>query len=264
MGMRLVRGRFFTAHDAAKSGRVAVINEALARKYFANQDPIGQRINVTNGPETWREIVGVVGDTKHYKLDGDVTMQTYEPFAQSPFDFMTFVVRVNRAPADFPALARNAIYAVDKEQPVANVRPLRQLLADSIARNRFTMFLFAVFSGVALVLATIGIYGVMAYSVSQRSGEIGIRMALGAQRGDILGLVFNQGGRLVAAGLACGFVGALLLTRFIATQLYGITAHDPLTFAAIGLLLAAVALLACLIPARRATRVDPMVALRSE
>ncbi|HVU17402.1 MAG TPA: ABC transporter permease [Candidatus Didemnitutus sp.] len=264
MGMTLVRGRGFTKQDLPGSPRVAVINEALAKKYFPNQDPIGQRINVTNGPETWREIVGVVRDTKQYRLDTPVTMQTYEPFAQSPFDFMTFVVRTDGTVHDIATLARNAIFSVDRDQPVASVLPLTTLLADSISRRRFAMFLFAVFSGVALLLATVGVAGVMAYMVNQRTSEIGIRMALGAQRGDVLRMIFGHGVRLIAGGIVLGLVGALLLTQFISTMLFSVGARDPLTFAAIALLLSVVASLACLIPARRATQVDPLVALRNE
>jgi putative ABC transport system permease protein len=264
MGIPLLRGRFFNTHDAAKAPRVAIINESMAKKYFPHEDPLGQRINVTNGPDTWREIVGIVGDTMHYRLDGDVTVQTYEPFAQQPYSFMTFVVRVANAAADLPVAVRTAIYSVDKDQPVASVRPLSTLLANSIARQRFTMFLFAVFSTVALVLAAVGIYGVMAFSVTQRTGEIGIRMALGAQRGDVLRLILMQGGRLVGLGLGAGLVGALLLTRFLASLLFGISPHDPLTFAAIAAVLAGIAALACWLPARRATQVDPMTALRNQ
>jgi len=235
---------------------------------------LGKRINITSGPETWREIVGIVGDVKHYRLDGDTTVQAYEPFAQAPFDSMTFVVRLAAsAPSEggtsslatgLPANIRTAIYAVDHDQPVASISPLTALLAGSVSRQRFAMFLFAVFSGVALLLAAIGIYGVMAYTVTQRTGEIGIRMALGAQRGDVLRLVFLQGGRLILIGLGAGLVGAACLTRFIASLLFGVSAYDPLTFIAIALLIAAVASLACLIPARRATKVDPLVALRAE
>jgi putative ABC transport system permease protein len=264
MGIPLQRGRFFTTHDVAKAPRVAIINESMAKKYFPHEDPLGKRINITNGPDTWREIVGIVGDTKHYRLDGDVTDQMYEPFAQAPLPFMTFVVRTAGASPDLPVAARAAIYAVDPDQPVASIRPLAQLIADSVARQRFTMFLFAVFSAVALLLAAIGIYGVMAYSVTQRTGEIGIRMALGAQRGDVLRLILTQGGRLVVLGLGVGLIGALLLTRFLSSLLFGVSAYDPLTFAVIALLLAAIAGVACLLPARRATKVDPMVALRNE
>jgi len=153
---------------------------------------------------------------------------------------------------------------VDKDQPVASVRPLAALVAESMARPRFSMFLFGVFSGVALLLSAIGIYGVMAYSVTQRTGEIGIRMALGAQRGDVLQLILSQAARLVGLGLAGGLIGAFFLTRLLASQLFGVSAHDPFTFAGIAVLLAGVAAFACLIPARRATKVDPLVALRAE
>ncbi|HWA87462.1 MAG TPA: ABC transporter permease [Opitutus sp.] len=271
MGIPLLRGRLFTAADAAGAPRVAIINEALAKLQFPNQDPIGQRINITNADS---EIIGVVGDVKHYRLDGDTRVQAYEPFAQVPFNFLTVVVRTETAkpgspaagvsPAALPAAIRAAIYGVDKDQPIAGIRPLTSLVANSVARPRFAMFLFGVFSAVALLLAAIGIYGVMAYSVTQRTNEIGIRMALGAQPRDVLRLIFVQGGRLVALGLAGGVAGALLLTRFLSSMLFGVSAHDPLTFVTIAGLLAAIAALACLLPARRATRVDPVVALRSE
>jgi putative ABC transport system permease protein len=163
-----------------------------------------------------------------------------------------------------PAAIRAAIYAVDPQQPVGRIRPLSHLVADSIARQRFAMLLFAVFSAVAVLLAAIGIYGVMAYSVGQRAGEIGIRMALGAHTGDVLGLVIRQGGRLVGLGLVVGLAGALSLTRLLESMLFGVRSYDPATFAAIVALLGLVALLACLLPARRAARVDPMTALRSE
>jgi putative ABC transport system permease protein len=264
MGIPLVRGRFFSALDVADKPRVAIISESLAKRFFPGEDPIGQRINVTNGPETWREIVGIVRDTKHYGLDVDTALQTYEPFAQQPLDFMTFVLRTSGNDLGLPAAIRAAIASVDKDQPVASVRPLTELIAGSVARQRFAMTLFGVFSGVALALATIGIYGVMAYSVTQRTGEIGIRMALGAQRSDVLRLILLQGGRLVGLGLVVGIAGSLVLTRFLAVMLYGVTAHDPVTYAAIALLLACVAALACLVPARRATKVDPLIALRAE
>jgi putative ABC transport system permease protein len=262
MGIPVLRGRGFTASDAANAPRVALINETLARKFFAGEDPIGKRIHVSTGPETWREIVGVVGDVKQYALDKETTAQTYEPFAQSPFTFMTIVIRGSTSTSD-PAL-RTAIYAVDKEQPVASIRPLTAWVADSVGRQRFGMTLFAVFAGVALLLAAIGIYGVMAYSVSQRTREIGIRMALGAHTGEVLRLALRQGSRLIAMGLGAGLVGALLLTHSLDEMLYGVSAHDPLTFAAIAVLLSLVAGVACLLPARRAAKVSPMTALRAE
>ena len=187
---------------------------------------------------------------------------------------MTLVVRVANtaggAPSDalakssLPAAIRIAIYSVDKDQPIASIRPLTTLVADSVARPRFAMFLFAVFAGVALLLSAIGIYGVISYSVTQRTGEIGIRIALGAQRSDVLQLVFVRAAKLVAFGLASGVIGALLLTRLISSMLFGVSPQDPLTFATIIALLAAISAIACWLPARRATKVDPMVALRAE
>jgi putative ABC transport system permease protein len=239
----------------------------MAKTLFPGLDPIGQHIRVTDADS---EIVGIVTDVQHYQLSGDTHIQTYEPFAQVPFDFMTLVVREANVASDapgnlgLPAAIRTAIYSVDKDQPIASMRPLTRLVADSVARPRLAMFLFVVFSGVALLLAAIGIYGVIAYSVTQRTVEIGIRMALGAQRRDVLRLVFVGAARLVGLGLASGMIGALVLTRLISSMLFGVSPQDPLTFAAIAALLAAIAALACWLPARRATNVDPMVALRAE
>jgi putative ABC transport system permease protein len=270
MGVPLRRGRFFTSADDAAATRVAIINEMMARRFFPDEDPIGKRIKVTDAEA---EIVGIVANVQQYDPTGDIRPQTYEPFAQVPFSIMSFVVRItpprpgeSGGAATATALAaaiRAAIHAIDKDQPVASVRPLADPVASSVARPRFAALIFAVFSGVALLLAAIGIYGVLAYTVNQRANEIGIRMALGAQRGDVLGLVLGQGGRLVAVGLVIGLAGALALTRFLSALLFGVTAHDPFTFAAIAALLATVATLACLIPARRATRIDPAVMLRS-
>jgi putative ABC transport system permease protein len=208
--------------------------------------------------------VGIVRDVRHYDLHGEVTMQTYDPLAQQPFTFLTFVVRAQGSTEPLPGAIRRAVYAVDADQPVARIEPLTRWVAESMGRQRFAMLLFAVFSGAALLLAAIGIYGVMAYSVRQRTGEIGIRMALGAGTAQVVRLVCLQGGRLIALGLALGVGGALLLTRFLSTMLFGVSAHDPLTFGAIALLLAIAAALACLLPARRAAGVNPMTALRSE
>jgi putative ABC transport system permease protein len=263
MGIPLRRGRLFDGHDTANTPGIVLVNETMARKFFAGDDPIGKRIAaVTGGPDDWREIVGVVGDVKPDKLDGDVSAQAYAPFAQAPWASLTFVVRTAGAVPGLTTAIANAIYAVDKDQPIAKIRPLDQLVARSIVRQRFAMFLFAVFSGAALLLAAIGIYGVMAYAVGQRTGEIAIRMALGAQTGDVLRLLLLQGGRLVALGLAAGLAGALLLTRVLASMLFGVSATDALTFAAVATLLAVFSAAACLLPARRATRVNPMTALR--
>jgi predicted permease len=266
MGIPLRRGRYFDRRDTADAPRVAVINEAAARRYFPGQDPIGKRIRVDVTSQAWWEIVGIVGDVKHGKLDAEVPAQTYEPMAQRPrLGGLTFVVRgAGPSPTALTAAMRAAIQSVDRDQPIANVRTLDSWIAESIARQRFAMTLFTVFSGMALLLAAIGIYGVMAYSVSQRTGEIAIRMALGAHTGNILRGVFAQGGRLIALGALAGVIGALLLTRFLEKMLFNVSTHDPVTFGAIVVLLAAVAIVACLLPARRASKINPMLALRAE
>jgi len=267
MGIPLLRGRFFSERDTASASPVAIINESMAKRFFPGRDPIGQHINVYYGTMVSTadsEIVGVVGDVKTRDLDENAKVQTYEPFAQHPDNYLSLVVRSSGATPDLPAAIRESVYSLEKGQPIARLEPLTSLLAASLVRQRFTLFLFAVFSILALVLTAIGIYGVMAYSVTQRTGEIGIRIALGAQRADVLRLISLQGGRLVALGLTAGTLGALLLTRLISSLLYGISAQDPLTFAAIAALLAAVAAIACLVPAWRATKVDPIIALRAE
>jgi putative ABC transport system permease protein len=264
MGIRLVRGRLFNERDDAKAPRVALINETLARQHFPHEDPIGKQINVTNGPDTWREIVGIVSDVKQYGVDRPTTNQTYEPYAQQPYGNPNFVIRTAGPPAAILSSLRPAIYAVDKDQPVASIRPLEAIMADNIARQRFAMTLLTVFAVVALIIAAVGIYGVMAYTVTQRTGEIGIRLALGAQPRDVLQLILTHGGKLVGAGLLLGLVLALAGGRIVQSILFSTNARDPLTFAAITTLLALVALVACLLPARRATKVDPMVALRAE
>jgi putative ABC transport system permease protein len=264
MGIRLVRGRVFTAQDDAKAPRVAIINETLARQYFPNEDPIGKRINITNGPDTWREIIGIVGDIKQYGVDKATSNQSYEPFAQVPFSSLNVVIRTNGPATALLGAIRPTVYAVDKDQPIGTIRPLEEIMADSIARQRFAMTLLTVFSLVALVIAAVGIYGVMAYSVVQRTGEFGIRMALGAQQRDVLHLVLAQGGKLVGLGLIIGLTATLAASRAMRSMLFNTSAQDPLTLASITLLLGAVALVACLLPASRATKVNPIEALRSE
>jgi len=264
MGIRLIRGRTFTPQDDAKAPRVALINETMARQHFPNEDPIGKRINITNGPDTWREIVGIVGDIKQYGVDKATSAQAYEPFAQVPFNSLNVVIRTSGAPAALLGAIRPTVYAVDKDQPIGAIRPLEEIVADSIARQRFAMTLLTVFSLVALVIAAVGIYGVMAYSVVQRTGEFGIRMALGAQQGDVLRLVLIQGGKLVGLGLIIGLAATLAASRAMGSMLFNTSAQDPLTLGTITLLLGAVALIACLLPANRATKVNPIEALRAE
>ena len=264
MGIRLLKGRVFDPSDTASTTPVAIVNETMVRQHFPGEDPLGQYLHVSNGPARWRRIVGVVRDVRQLSLDTAPRVQSYEPLAQHTSYLLTFVVRTASPLAGLPAAIRGAIHSVDREQPVARITPLTAWVAGSIGRQRFAMVLFGAFAAVALLLAAIGIYGVMAYSVRQRTGEIGLRMALGADSGQVVRLVLAQGGRLVALGLGIGVLGALILTRFLSSMLFGVSAHDPVTFAVIAALLAFTAALACLLPARRASAVDPMTALRAE
>ena len=264
MGIRLLRGRLFTERDNAAAPRVAIINETLAARVFPHENPLGRRINISNGPDAWREIVGIVSDVKQYGVDKETTLQSYEPFAQNPFSNLTAVIRAAGDARALPNAIRAQVFAVDKDQPVASIRPLEVILADTMSRQRFAMLLLTSFSLVALVIAAVGIYGVMAYAVSQRTNEIGIRMALGATTGDVLHLVLRQGLGVIAAGLAAGLLAAFFAARLVESLLYRTSAHDPLILGGIALTLGAIAFLACLIPARRATRIDPLEALRSE
>ena len=273
LGIALRRGRYFTEQDRPDSTPVIVIDETLARKYFADEDPLGQHLQLGDPKMPQFEIVGVVGHVKHYGLDGEVPVepQFYFALGQVPASLMpviangiSVVARTQVEPQSLAAQVRGQILAVAPDQPVFNVRAMKEMIAESIAPRRFSMFLLLVFAVVALVLAAVGIYGVMAYSVTQRTHEIGIRMALGAQAADVLRMILRQGLFLILAGIALGLAFAFALTRVLASLLYGVSATDPLTFAAISLLLVTVALLACYLPARRATKVDPMVALRYE
>ena len=265
MNIPVVAGRTFTEQEAVEDRKVAVVNEAMVRKYFPGEDPLGKRIlvNMSTQPVP-TEIVGVVGDARYDKLDGELRPMVYWTPPQLTYPSMTLVVRTSGDPAALAPSAVREIQAVDREQPVSDVRTMESWVADSTARTRFGTLLLGAFACVALLLAAVGVYGVISYSVAQRRNEIGIRMALGARAGDVLRLVIGQGMRLVLLGVALGVVGALALTRLMSGLLYGVTANDPATFAANALLLAAVSLLACYVPARRATRVDPLTALRRE
>ena len=265
MGIPLLRGRLFTEQDNQTAPRVALINETMAKQYFPDEDPIGQGINVTNGPERFREIVGIVGDVKQYGLAQPSPLQTYEPYLQNPFGGVTLVVRTVGDPTALTSIVREQVHHLDKDQPLGTTRTLGQLVAGSVAEERFTMLLLGVFAAVALVLAAVGLYGVVSYSVTQRTHEIGIRMALGAASRDVLQLVVGHGMLLTIIGVAIGLGGALAVTTLLMSKLlFAVTALDPLTFIVIPVLLAAVALGACLVPARRAMRVDPMIVLRHE
>jgi putative ABC transport system permease protein len=236
----------------------------MARKYWPGEDPIGKRATIGYNSTGPREIVGVVGDVKQTNLTDAVASQMYTPFVQAPWPFLTAVVRTTAAPEAAAGSLRQALAHLDPEQAAGDIRTLDQYVARSIATPRFTAILIGGFAGLALLLAGFGLYGVMAYSVAQRSREIGIRMALGAQAADVRSLVVSQAVRLGAAGLAMGLAGALAVTRVLDSLLFGVTASDPLTFAAVSAALITVLLLAAYLPARRATRVDPIVALRAD
>ena len=275
MRIPLHRGRFFTQDDNEHSPPVMVIDESFAREYFPNQDPIGKRINI-GIIDTEPEIIGVVGHVKHWGLDTDgdakhpIMAQTYMPLMQLP-DVLwtgppaaTVVVRTKGSPAGLVPAIRDAIEKMNGENVMYETKPLEQILAESLAARRFSMILLGVFAALALLLSSIGIYGVISYVVGQRTHEIGIRMALGAQRSHVLRLMLGEGMKMALLGVAIGVAAALGLTQLMASMLYGVSATDPITFCGVALVLTSVALTACYIPARRAMRVDPMVALRYE
>ncbi len=264
LGIPVQKGRAFTAHDKADSPPVALINETMAREFFPGEDPVGRRLLDPDGQNPPTEIVGVVGDVKHWGLDDKPESFLYLPHAQVGGRFITLVARTDGDPAAMATAVRREVLALDKDQPVFDVKTMEQRIAATSAPRRLPMYLLGVMASVALVLAAVGIYGVVAYSVTQRTHEIGIRMALGAQRRDILSLVVRQGMLMATVGVGVGLVASYFLMKVMSGMLYGVSATDPVTFSAVALLLATVALLACLVPARRATRVDPMVALRYE
>ena len=259
-------GRAFTNQDTIETQQVVVINETLARRVFSGEDPIGKRLTVWRDEKFAREIVGIVGDVKSNRLDTDTGSQIYVPYAQdATWGALSLAVRTKGEPERLSlAGVREAVRAIDKNLPAYDIKTMNGSALASVANNRLVMLLFGVFAMFALLLASIGIYGIIAYSVAQRTHEIGIRIALGAQRADVLRLVVGQGMRLVVLGIGLGLIGAFIVTRTLASLLYGVSATDPLVYAGIAMLLTTIALLACYIPARRATRVNPMVALRYE
>jgi putative ABC transport system permease protein len=264
LGIRIVRGRGFTARDDERAPSVVVINETMAAKYWPGEDPIGKRVTLAYNNTGPREIVGIAGDVKQTNLTDAVVPQMYTPFVQAPWPFLTAVVKTTAAPEAAAGSLRQALARLDPEQAAGDIRTFDQYLARSMATPRFTAILLGAFAGLALLLAGFGLYGVMAYSVAQRSREIGIRMALGAQASDVRSLVVNQAVRLGTAGLVTGIAGALAVTRVLDSLLFGVTPSDPLTFLAVSAALISVLLLAAYLPARRATRVDPIVALRAD
>ena len=269
MGIPLLEGREFAATDTPTSPDVVIINQAFAARYFPNEDPIGKRmipgVSDTNVPqEPAREIVGVVGNVKTVALNRGVKPEYFLPYPQALIGSMNIVLRTQGAPESVLDAARETIHSMDSTLPLYRVQTMDQYLGASVAQLRISMALLSIFAGLALALAAVGIYGVMSHLVTQRTHEVGIRMALGAQRDDVLRLVLGQGIKLALTGVITGIFAAWGLTRLLAAMLYGISAQDPLTFGVIAVLLALVALAACYIPAWRATKVDPLVALRYE
>jgi len=259
----LIKGRFFTDADTADASPVIIVNQAFTKKFSPNQDALGKRITFDNPKKNpkWITIVGVVGDIRHFGLDVDPKPEMYVPFAQEPYFTTIYVVRSSQDPQGLLPAIRREIQAIDPAVPLANMRTFDDVIADSVAPRRLSVVLLGVFAGVALLLAGVGIYGVISYLVVQRTHEIGVRMALGAQRQDVLGMVVGHALKLVALGAIIGLILAFLSTRALAALLYSVSAFDLTTFVFVTITLASVALVASYIPALRATRADPMIAL---
>jgi putative ABC transport system permease protein len=265
IGIPLLRGRNFTDLEDSQARHVVIISESLARQYFPGEEPLGKHISVAmfDKPNP-TEIVGVVGDVRYDSLTGQAEPTVYFPHAELTYEFMTLVIRTAGDPAAIAPAVRDEVREMDPNQPVSDVRTMEEVMADTLGRARFNTLLLSLFAGLATLLAAVGIFGVMNYSVTVRTREIGIRLALGAQRGQVLMLILRQGLLLTLSGIGVGLAGALALTRVMSSLLFGVEATDPLTFAAIVALLTIVSIIACYLPARRATRVDPMTALRYE
>jgi putative ABC transport system permease protein len=269
MGIPILKGRDFDDRDKHGATPVIIITDAFARQYFPNEDPVGKRIKpgigtYENEDNPLREVIGVVGDIRNRSLNTEPKPAYYVPQTQVPFSQLVAVVKTTGEPHSLISAATKQVAAMDQDIPLFSVKSMPEYLSSSVAAPRFSTTLLSIFAAVALVLTVVGLYGVMSYSVAQRTNEIGIRLALGAQSRDVLVMIVKQGGTLILLGLAIGLAGAFALTRLIASLLFGVTAKDPITFAAVAVLLAIVALLACYIPALRATKVDPINALRCE
>jgi putative ABC transport system permease protein len=264
MGIPLLRGRSFTLEDREKSPMVAIVDQKFVDRYFPDQDPMGKGLDIGNGTDGFYKIVGVVGSVLHDALDGKPSPTMYIPYAQDAFSSMWVVVRAKGEPTQLSAAARQAVRDIDSTLPAFAMTPLADVVSESIAQRRFSMLLIGVFGAIALVLAAVGLYGVVSYSVSQRTQEIGLRMAIGADRRDVLRLIVGGGMKLAVIGVVIGVAGALALSKVIATMLFELTPMDLVSYSGTVMVLLAVAMVACYVPARRAMRVDPIIALRAE
>jgi putative ABC transport system permease protein len=264
LGIPLLRGRTFTAGDVEKSPMVAVVDEEFVRRHFPNEDPIGRGLDIGNGTDGFYQIVGVVGKVRQEGLDANPNPTMYVPFRQDAYSSMWVVARTDGDPLQLTPAARRAVREVDAGLPAYSVSALETIVTESVAPRRFSMLLLGLFAVIALFLAAVGLYGVVSYTVSQRTQEIGVRMAVGAQRGDVVRLIVGGGMKLTLAGIVIGLVAAAALSRLLETMLFEVAPSDPASYTATALVLLAVAALACYVPARRAMRVDPIVALRAE
>jgi putative ABC transport system permease protein len=268
MNIPVVQGRAFTERDSANAPLVIMVNQALARRDFPNQSPVGKRVSLgardPKGQPIWWEIIGVVADVRNLELRDEASPEFYTSALQDTWTGMSMVARTTVEPAGLAAEVRRIVGDVDKSAPVSEVKTMEHIVDESVTQPRFNLFLLGLFGGIALLLSAAGIYGVTAYAVTQRTHEFGIRMALGAQVGDVLKMILGQGMRLIGVGVVIGLIASFALTRLLKSLLFGVSVTDPLTFVAIAAVLMSVALLACYIPARRATKVDPLIALRYE
>jgi predicted permease len=266
MGISLIRGRFFEARDSDTAPSVAIVDESLAQTYWPNQDPIGKRLHMGGRQSTasWTTIVGVVRHVHNRTLEARSRVEVYSPESQRSFGAMTLAVLTSGSPISLAPILQREVSMIDPDLPVYRVRTMTEVMGDSLQRRRLALILLAVFAGLALLLASVGIYGVTSYGVAQRQIEIGLRMALGADRGQVMRMMIRRGMGTIAVGLALGVILALFLTRLMTGLLFAVRAYDPLALGGAALLLTTAAFFAILIPARRATKVNPTVALRCE